>query len=150
MKAVIQRTAQARVSVEGEVVAAIRRGAVVLLGVEQGDSTADADATAAKIAKLRFFPGETPMDRTLGEVGGACLVVSQFTLAATIRKGNRPSFTAAMDPGPAESLYLRVLDGLEALGIATARGVFGAAMAVELVNDGPVTLLLECRNGKIL
>jgi D-tyrosyl-tRNA(Tyr) deacylase len=149
MKAVIQRATRACVTVDGDVVGAIERGAVILLGVEKGDGDEDADATATKIAKLRFFPDKTPMDLTLGEVGGSCLVISQFTLAANIKKGNRPSFTAALDPESARALYVRFADHLESLGIPTARGVFGAKMAVELVNDGPVTFLLECRNGRV-
>ena len=149
MKAVIQRVLRARVTVDGEVVGAIERGGLILLGVEEGDGDEEVEAAATKIAKLRFFPGETPMDLTLGDVGGSCLVISQFTLAANIRKGNRPSFTAALDPESAQTLYLRFADRLESLGIPTARGVFGAKMAVELVNDGPVTFLLDCRDGRV-
>lgn len=89
------------------------------------------------------------MDRTLAETGGCCLVVSQFTLAADLRKGNRPSFTRAMAPDVAEPLYLRVGDRLEAGGLTVARGVFGASMQVELVNDGPITFLLDVRGGKV-
>jgi D-tyrosyl-tRNA(Tyr) deacylase len=149
MITVVQRVIRAAVRVDEAVVGEIGRGALLLVGVERGDGEADADATAAKIAKLRFFPGATPMDRTLAQVGGACLVVSQFTLAAAVAKGNRPSFTAAEDPARAEALYLRVVDGLAAHGLPVATGSFGAKMAVELVNDGPVTLLVPCRDGRV-
>lgn len=102
MKTVVQRVARACVRVDGEIVGAIEHGALLLVGVERGDGLVDADATAQKIARLRFFPGATPMDRTLAEVGGGVLVVSQFTLAATLAKGNRPSFARAEDPSLAE------------------------------------------------
>lgn len=149
MKTVIQRVTRGRVIVDGRTVGEIGRGAVLLVGVEHGDTQADADATAEKIAKMRFFPGETPMDRTLADVEGGCLVVSQFTLAANHRKGNRPSFSRAMDPALAEELYLRVVAQLDDLGIPTATGEFGAMMHVELVNDGPVTFILHAVDGRI-
>ncbi len=149
MKTIVQRVSRARVTVDGRVVGEIPRGAVLLVGIEEGDTRADADATAKKIAKLRFFAGTTPMDRTLAEVGGGCLVISQFTLAANTRKGNRPSFTRAMDPGPAEALYHRMVEALAGFGLKVETGVFGAKMAVELVNDGPVTFLVGCRDGKV-
>ncbi len=141
MKTVLQRVARARVTVDRAVVGEIARG--VLL-------EADADVTARKLAALRIFPGKTPMDRTLGEVGGACLVVSQFTLCASLAKGNRPSFEPAEAPARAEALYLRVAEGLRAAGLVVATGVFGADMAVELVNDGPVTFLLAARDGALV
>lgn len=150
MKTVIQRVKQASVRVDGETVGQIQKGALLLVGVEQGDTEADARATAKKVAALRFFPGATPMDRTLLDVGGACLVVSQFTLAGNLRKGNRPSFTAAEDPGAAERLYLQVADLIRERGIPVATGVFGAAMEIELVNDGPVTFLLCTKDGAVL
>lgn len=149
VKTVVQRVTRAAVRVDGVEVGRIGRGALLLVGVEGGDTPADADATAKKIAALRFFAGATPMDRTLGQVGGACLVVSQFTLAATLRKGNRPSFDGAMAPRDAELLYLRVVAQLAAAGLETATGRFGADMQVELENDGPVTFLLGCRGGRI-
>jgi D-aminoacyl-tRNA deacylase len=149
LKTVIQRVTRGRVVVDGRTVGAIEQGAVLLVGVEAGDTLRDADATAEKIAKLRFFPGKTPVDRTLVDVGGGCLVVSQFTLAAVLRKGNRPSFNQALDPVIAEGIYLRVVDRLVALGIPTATGEFGADMAVEIVNDGPVTFILHVVDGKI-
>jgi D-aminoacyl-tRNA deacylase len=150
MKTLVQRVKRAQVRVDGEVVAQIRQGALLLVGVEHGDTEADARTTARKIAGLRFFPGATPMDKTLLDVDGACLVVSQFTLAGNLRKGNRPSFTAAEDPGPAEQLYLKVGEILEERGIPVATGVFGAMMEVELVNDGPVTFLLCTKDGAVL
>jgi D-tyrosyl-tRNA(Tyr) deacylase len=106
--------------------------------------------TARKLAALRIFPGKTPMDLTLSEVGGACLVVSQFTLCATLAKGNRPSFEPAEAPARAEALYLRLADALRAAGLVVATGIFGADMAVELVNDGPVTFLVAARAGALV
>lgn len=150
MKTVVQRVLRAEVRVAGEVVASIRRGVLLLVGVERGDTDADADVTADKVAKLRCFPGATPMDKTLAEADGSCLVVSQFTLAGSVRKGNRPGFTDAEDPPRAEDLYLRVARRLERAGIPTVTGRFGASMEVELVNDGPVTLLVFSREGRIL
>lgn len=149
MITVVQRVNRAAVRVDGNVVGAIGRGALLLVAVEQGDSEADADTTARKIAALRFFPDRTPMDLTLAQVGGACLVVSQFTLAASLHKGNRPAFTAAAPPELAERLYLRVAAELAATGLTTATGSFGASMAVELENDGPVTFVLRMRDGRV-
>ncbi len=150
MKTVVQRVARAEVRIDGEVVGAIGRGALLLCAVEKGDTEADAAVTAAKIAALRFFAGRTPMDRTLAEVDGACLVVSQFTLAGSVRKGNRPSFTSAEDPGPAEQLYLRVAALLRETGLRVETGRFAATMEVELVNDGPVTLLVSTESGRVV
>ena len=150
MKTVIQRVSRATVRVDDRCVGSIGRGAVLLVGVEAEDRDADAVATARKVAALRFFPGRTPMDCTLEEVGGACLVVSQFTLLGALRKGNRPSFTRAEVPERAHLLYRRVADELAAQGIPVQTGEFGAAMEVELTNDGPVTFLLEVRDGKVL
>ncbi len=150
MKTVIQRVTQASVTVDGVITGSIGAGALLLVGFEEGDTQADADTTADKVAKMRFFPGETPMDKTLTDMAASCLVVSQFTLAANIKKGNRPSFTRALHPELAEPLYLRVVEKLRSAGITIATGTFGAHMDVALVNDGPVTLLLETRGGKIL
>ncbi len=150
MRVVLQRVTRAEVRVAGEAVGRIDRGAVLLVGIETGDTEADVDAGAAKVARLRFFPGATPMDRTLADVGGGRLVISQFTLAGSVRKGNRPSFKLAEQPGRAESLYLRFADQLAATGLEVATGRFGADMAVELVNDGPVTLLIRVRDGAVL
>jgi D-aminoacyl-tRNA deacylase len=149
VKTVVQRVTRASVHVDGELVGEIARGAL-LVGVEKGDGEADADVTARKIAALRIFPGKTPMDQTLGEVGGACLVVSQFTLCASLSKGNRPSFEPAEAPARAEALYLRVTDGLRAAGLSVATGRFGADMAVALVNDGPVTFLVVTQAGALV
>lgn len=150
MRIVLQRVTRAEVRVDGEVVGRIGRGAALLVGVETGDTEADVDALAAKITKLRFFPGATPMDRTLADVGGGCLVVSQFTLAGSVRKGNRPSFTLAEEPGRAEQFYLRFAERLAAAGLEVATGRFGASMEVDLINDGPVTLLIRARDGVVL
>jgi D-tyrosyl-tRNA(Tyr) deacylase len=142
MRCVLQRVTEARVRVEGEVVGAIGRGVLLLVGVEKGDGEEQADRTARKVAAFRIFPGRTPMDLTLADVGGAVLVVSQFTLAADLSKGNRPGFERAEAPERAEALYLRVAEGLRACGLRVQTGRFGATMAVELVNDGPVTFVL--------
>src|SRR3954468_263863 len=150
MKTVVQRVARAEVRVGDEVVGRIGRGLALLVGVEKGDGEADADVTARKIAALRIFPKRAPVDVTAAEAGGACLVVSQFTLCATLAKGTRPSFEPAEAPARAEALYLRVADGLRAAGLPVATGRFGADMAVELVNDGPVTFIVEARGGALV
>jgi D-aminoacyl-tRNA deacylase len=150
MKAVIQRVARASVTVDGEVVGEIARGALVLVGVARGDGEADAEALARKLAALRMFPGRTPMDLALAQVGGACLLVSQFTLCADLGKGNRPSFEPAEQPQRAQVLYEKLVGLVAAAGISVATGRFGADMHVSLVNDGPVTFVLEARDGKIL
>jgi len=149
VKTLLQRVARAEVRVDGEVVGRIGKGVVLLVGVERGDDEQDATATARKVAALRIFAGRTPMDRTLSDVGGACLVVSQFTLAGNLKKGNRPGFDKAEDPERAEALYLEVARGLASHGLDVETGRFGALMEVELVNDGPVTFLLEVQGGRI-
>ena len=129
--------------VEGETAGEIGRGLLVLLGVARGDDAAAAARLATKIARLRIFENdEGKFDRSLLDVGGAALVVSQFTLIADTAKGNRPSFAGAAPPERAEPLYERFCAALEELGVEVARGVFGARMAVELVNDGPVTVVV--------
>lgn len=150
MITVVQRVARAQVKVDGEVVGQIDRGLLLLVGVERGDEAGDADASARKIHKLRCFPGKTPMDLTVGQVEGGCLVVSQFTLAAELAQGNRPSFVMAEDPEPAKALYERVCEQLRQAGLPVATGQFGAKMAVELENDGPVTFLVKARGGTVL
>ncbi|MBL9078126.1 MAG: D-tyrosyl-tRNA(Tyr) deacylase [Planctomycetes bacterium] len=150
MITVVQRVGWARVTVAGETVGEIGRGLVLLVGVERGDTAADADATARKVAALRLFPDAKPMDRSVAEIGGSCLVVSQFTLAAELRHGNRPDFTAAAEPALAAPLYDRVAGQLAAAGLPVATGRFGAAMQVELGNDGPVTIVLTVRDGKVV
>jgi D-tyrosyl-tRNA(Tyr) deacylase len=129
------------VRVDGELVGEIGAGLCVLIGIARGD--ADTGRLAAKIARLRVFADEQGrFDRSVLDVGGSALVISQFTLLASTDKGNRPSFTDAAPPAEAEPLYERFCANLEALGVPVARGVFGATMAVELVNDGPVTIVL--------
>jgi D-tyrosyl-tRNA(Tyr) deacylase len=132
------------VTVAGETVAEIGHGLVVLLGVARDDDAAAAERLAGKVARLRIFENDDgKFSRSLLEVDGASLVVSQFTLIADTRKGNRPSFTDAARPEQAESLYERFCAALEAAGVPVERGIFGARMLVELANDGPVTILLE-------
>jgi D-tyrosyl-tRNA(Tyr) deacylase len=150
VKTVVQRVTRAAVRVDGAVVGEIARGVLLLVGVEKGDAESDADVTARKIAALRIFPGKTPMDLTLAEIGGACLVVSQFTLCASLAKGNRPSFEPAEAPARADELYLRVVAGLREAALPVATGRFGADMAVELVNDGPVTFLVATQGGALV
>jgi D-tyrosyl-tRNA(Tyr) deacylase len=146
MRAVLQRVSRASVEVDGALVGEIEHGWLVLLGVGKGDAEADADWLAEKIANLRAFEDEDgKMNRSVGEVGGSVLVVSQFTLFGDCRKGRRPGFDAAADPGDAERLYLYLVSRLDALGLPTATGTFRATMNVSLVNDGPVTLLLDSR-----
>ena len=143
MRAVCQRVSEARVRVADEVVAEIGAGLCILLGVARGDGEGDAERLAAKIARLRIFrDAEGRFDRSLVDVGGSALVVSQFTLLADTAKGNRPSFTDAAPPEEAEPLYERFCEALRTLGVPVEQGVFGARMRVELVNDGPVTILL--------
>jgi D-tyrosyl-tRNA(Tyr) deacylase len=144
MKAVVQRVARAGVRVGGELSGEIGPGLCVLLGVARGDGAAEASRLAAKLARLRVFGDDGGrFDRSLLDVGGEALVVSQFTLLGDTAKGNRPSFTEAAAPEEAEPLYEAFCDELRGLGVRVATGVFGARMAVELVNDGPVTILLE-------
>ncbi len=143
MRAVVQRVNSASVSVEGRELAAVGPGLLILLGVAAGDDERDAAYLAAKIAHLRIFADdERKMNRSLLEVGGEALVVSQFTLHGDCRKGRRPDFTRAAPPAEAERLYGKFIEELSALGVPTRAGEFGAMMAVSLVNDGPVTLIL--------
>jgi len=136
----VQRVSRARVTPGGEIGA----GLCVLLGVADGDDATQAERLAGKVARLRVFENdEGKFDRSLLDVRGEALVVSQFTLIADTAKGNRPSFAAAARPVQAEPLYERFCDALEREGVRVARGVFGARMALELVNDGPVTIVLE-------
>ncbi|MEI6240697.1 MAG: D-aminoacyl-tRNA deacylase [Planctomycetia bacterium] len=147
MRAVVQRVSEATVSVAGREVGRIGAGLLVLVGVETGDAAADADWLAEKIAHLRIFADDGgKMNRDIREAGGAVLVVSQFTLHASTKKGNRPSFIAAARPDEAIPLYERFLAGIESLvGRPVPRGVFGADMQVALVNDGPVTIVVDSR-----
>ena len=140
MKAVVQRVSRARSTPGGE----IGPGLCVLLGVAAGDERRDAERLAGKVARLRIFQNEEgKFDRSLLDVGGGALVVSQFTLIADTAKGNRPSFSRAAQPEAAEPLYEAFCEALAAEGVRVARGIFGARMQVELVNDGPVTIILE-------
>ena len=144
MRALLQRVSSAQVYVAGEVVGAIDRGFAILLGVTHSDTTAEADWLAQKIAGIRLFEDpDGKMNLALADVGGALLVVSQFTLYGDARKGRRPSFINAARPEQAEPLVEYFTDQLRALGFTVATGRFGAEMAVHIVNDGPVTLMLE-------
>ncbi len=144
MRAVVQRVSRAAVRVDGDVVGACGRGLLVLVGAGHGDNSETAERLAAKIARLRIFADEEGrFDRSLLDTGGKALVVSQFTLLADTRKGNRPSFTAAASPEVAEPLVEGFVQALRDLGAHVETGVFGARMEVELVNDGPVTIVLE-------
>lgn len=146
MRAVLQRVKRASVEVEGEVVGRIGTGWLVLLGVARGDSDDHADKLAERVVNLRGFEDEYgKMNRNVSEAGGGVLVVSQFTLLADCRSGRRPSFTEAAEPAEAERLYVRFVDGVRATGLEVATGIFRAMMNVELVNDGPVTFLLDSR-----
>lgn len=146
MRAVLQRVSRASVEVEGVMVGEIGLGWLVLLGVERGDSERDAAWMADKIANLRAFEDEAgKMNLSVLDVGGGTLVVSQFTLLADCRAGRRPSFTGAADPAEAERLYLHTATLLRAAGLSVPTGVFRASMKVSLVNEGPVTLLLDSR-----
>ena len=146
MRAVVQRVSEARVRVDSEVVGEIRAGLLVFLGVGDEDTEKDVDFLAEKIANLRIFPDEAQkMNLSLLDAGGAMLVVSQFTLHGDCRKGRRPAFIAAAPPEQAEPLYERFVAQVEKLGPRVAAGRFGAMMEVELVNDGPVTLLLDSK-----
>lgn len=144
MRTVVQRVSQASVSVDGKIVGKIGRGVVVLVGVTHGDGHEQADWLAEKIAGLRIFEdAEGKMNLGLTDVGGAALVVSQFTLYADARKGRRPGFTDAAPPEVAEPLVNYFAQALRARGVPVETGVFGAHMLVEIHNDGPVTILLE-------
>lgn len=148
MRIVIQRVSRAKVTVNGQVTGQIGCGLLVLLGVTHDDSVADADWLASKLVQLRIFnDSEGKMNLSLADVGGDVLVVSQFTLHASTKKGNRPSYTAAAPPALANELYdyfVRKIE--ELLGKKAETGIFGAMMEVELVNDGPVTILMDSKN----
>jgi D-tyrosyl-tRNA(Tyr) deacylase len=144
MRILIQRVSRASVTVGGERVAAIGRGCLALVGVTHGDSAASAGRLAAKTARLRIFEDDAGlMNLALADVSGEVLAVSQFTLYADARRGNRPSFTDAARPAQGEAVYAAFVEALRAEGVPVKTGIFGAHMHVELVNDGPVTILLE-------
>jgi D-tyrosyl-tRNA(Tyr) deacylase len=148
MKVVLQRVSEARVTVEGEVVGTIGNGLLLLVGVGQEDGESDLIWMADKLAGLRIFEDEAgKMNLSVEDVQGAILSVSQFTLYGDCRKGKRPNFMAAAKPELAESLYNQFNDRLRTRGLTVETGRFGAMMDVSLVNDGPVTLILDSRNG---
>ena len=149
MRAVVQRVTEAKVSVGGKVVGEIGPGLLVLLGVARDDSSGDADYLAGKIANLRIFDDEMGrMNRSLLEVSGGMLVVSQFTLYGDVRRGRRPSYAEAAEPLKANSLYKHFVNRVRGDGIKVETGVFQAMMQVSLTNDGPVTILLDSRREK--
>lgn len=151
MRVVLQRVARASVAVEKERVASIGPGLLLLVGVAGGDEQRDVAGVVEKVSGLRVFPDDAgKMNRSIVEAGGQILVVSQFTLLADVRKGRRPSFTGAAPPELAQPLVAAVVEGFRSTGIPTVEGVFGATMEVELVNDGPVTLVFDVREGKVL
>ncbi|MFW6010963.1 MAG: D-aminoacyl-tRNA deacylase [Desulfosalsimonas sp.] len=148
MLAVIQRVKKASVSVEDETVGSIGPGLLVLLGVADSDTESDISYTADKVVNLRIFgDDEGKMNRSLIDTGGQMLVVSQFTLLGDCRKGRRPSFVKAADPEKAESFYLRFVDKVRKKGVSAETGRFQAMMDVSLINDGPVTLIVDSRPG---
>jgi D-tyrosyl-tRNA(Tyr) deacylase len=144
MKTVVQRVCSARVEVSGEVVGTIGTGLVILTGIGRGDSVESIDWMAAKIARLRIFPdNEGKMNRSVHEVGGACLVISQFTLYGDCRKGTRPGFSDAAPPEEARAGFDAFVEALRSHDLPVETGIFQADMQVHLINDGPVTLTLE-------
>ena len=146
MRAVVQRVSEARVVIDGEVVGQVGHGLLILLGIKFGDSAEDARWLAEKVIGLRIFADEQgKMNRDVTEANGGVLVVSQFTLYGDCRKGRRPSFIDAAPPETAIPLYEAFIDASRALGIPTASGRFGATMQVHLVNDGPVTLIVDSK-----
>jgi D-tyrosyl-tRNA(Tyr) deacylase len=147
MRVVIQRVSEASVTIDGTVVSSIGRGLLVLLGIEEGDSPTDAEWLVGKTSRMRIFgDAEDKMNLSLADVGGEVIVVSQFTLHALTKKGNRPSFIRAARPEVSEPLYEKFCKAMEAeLGKAVGRGRFGADMKVALVNDGPVTICIDSK-----
>ncbi len=149
MRTVIQRVGRAEVTVDGATVGKIGRGLLLLVAVEKGDSDADVEATAQKVVAMRVFPDRSPMDRSVVDIDGEVLVVSQFTLAGRLNKGRRPSFDRAEDPALAERMVTALARRIESLGVPVQMGRFGAHMMVDLVNDGPVTFHLVSNDGVI-
>lgn len=146
MRAVVQRVRHASVEVEGRTVGAIAHGLAVLISVGQDDTEADAQYTVDKLAGLRIFADpQGKMNLDVGQIGGAVLLISQFTLHGDVRRGKRPAFTVSMAPGPAAAMIQQVARGLQVLGLPVEQGVFGADMQVSLCNDGPVTILLDSK-----
>lgn len=150
MRIVLQRVSRASVRVDGKTTGSVESGLLILIAIGAADLAEDVDHAVEKVANLRIFPDEQSlMNRSLRETGGSALVVSQFTLLADVHKGRRPSFIAAAAPEVAEPLVDRFVAMLKEAGIRTETGIFGAAMEVELVNDGPVTILLEVSEGRV-
>ena len=148
MRAVIQRVSKASVTVDGEITGNIGCGLVVLLGLDPADDEADLEFMKRKLLNLRIFPdSDNKFNLSLSDIGGEILLVSQFTLYGDCRKGNRPSFSRAAPPELAEKFYERLREQLENSGIGVASGIFGAHMEVSLLNDGPVTLILDSKKG---
>lgn len=146
MRAVVQRVTDADVSVEGKITGSVKKGFVVLLGVEDGDSEKDADYIIDKVTGLRVFDdAEGKMNLSVTDIGGEVLAVSQFTLLGDVRKGKRPSFIKAARPEEAKALYEYLVSGIRAKGIHVGEGVFQAEMLVRINNDGPVTILLDSK-----
>lgn len=146
MRAVVQRVTDADVSVEGKITGSVKKGFVVLLGVEDGDSEKDADYIIDKVTGLRVFDdAEGKMNLSVTDIGGEVLAVSQFTLLGDVRKGKRPSFIKAACPEEAKALYEYFVSGIRAKGIHVGEGVFQAEMLVRINNDGPVTILLDSK-----
>jgi D-tyrosyl-tRNA(Tyr) deacylase len=144
MRAVVQRVKEASVSVDAEIVGSVKNGLLVYLGVCKSDTRTDLEYLAVKIAGLRIFADDAGnMNRSVIDVDGAALVISQFTLYGDVRRGKRPSFTDAMEPVTANELYEQFVSMLQDLGVPCTRGIFGAMMDVRSVNDGPVTILLD-------
>ena len=150
MRVVVQRVCEASVSVDAEIVARIGAGLVVLVGIAAGDSTDDVAVIAAKLASLRIFrDADQKMNRSVVDVNGEVLVVSQFTLLADVSKGRRPSWVGAAAPEQAEGLIDELVQRLGEAGVPVRTGIFGASMQVALVNDGPVTIVVDCNQGRI-
>jgi len=151
VRAVVQRVSRARVEVAGEIVGEIGPGLAVLLGVARGDSEAEAAAVAAKIAGLRVFADAAgKMNLSVVDIGGSVLLISQFTLLANLRKGRRPSFTDAAVPAEAETLVRMIGEHLIELDVTVATGRFGSHMEVDLCNDGPVTIVIDAEDGRVI
>jgi D-aminoacyl-tRNA deacylase len=151
VRAVVQRVSRSSVSVDGEVVGAIEQGLLALICVAHGDGVPEATAMASKLAQLRIFTDDQGrMNESVVDVGGGVLVVSQFTLCADLRKGNRPSFTRAADSDHAEGVIEEIVAEIEKRGLVVATGVFGAKMSVSIENDGPVTVVVDVEDGRVV
>ena len=151
MRVVIQRVAEASVTVDGSIVGQIGPGMLALVGIEEADTREDVGVAAGKLTGLRIFGDDAgKMNLSVGDTGGSVLVVSQFTLLGDVRRGRRPSFTSAASPDHAKKMVERLVDEIRSAGIETSTGVFGEHMSVELVNDGPVTLVIEVKDGRLL